>query len=188
MIPTWVPSCFNHHCFSHFSNATSSGRVGGLRLFPACSASLSISIAWGVHGGYTGDNLRRLPLPVPRPIPQTYILVLRSLPKLYIKNFTAYHGVGCGEMVLYRNNASSETRIDLVRPTAYRACAASRLFHARKCTPVQRITNDMLSGSCCARGSGGGILSKCGAGPRNFTGPSLTGAKLIRPLELAFSI
>jgi hypothetical protein len=50
----------------------------------------------GIHGAHSTC----LPLPVPRPIPQTYILVLRSLPKLYINNFTICHGVGCGEMVL----------------------------------------------------------------------------------------
>ncbi len=168
MTGTWVPSCFNHHCFSHSSDVTAAGRVGPLRLFPACSASLSISTARGTTGDTPGDNLRRLPLPVPRPIPQTCIVVFRSLPKLHINNFTVCHGVGCGEMVLYGNNAP---RIDLLRPNAYRGCAASRLFNMRA---EKRGTNHMSSGSCCARGSGGGILS-CGAGPRNITGPSLSG-------------
>ncbi len=112
---------------------------------------------------------------MPRPIPQTYIVVFRSLPKLYINKFTVCHGVGCGEIVLYGNNAPS---FDLLRPNAYRGCAASRLFNMRA---EKMETNHMISGSCCARGSGGGILSKCGAGPRSVTGPSLTGGKLLRP-------
>ncbi len=41
--------------------------------------------------------------------------------------------------------------IDLVLPNAYSRCAPSRLFNVHA---SRRGTNDILSGSCCARGSG----------------------------------
>lgn len=64
-------------------------------------------------------------------------------------------GVG-GQMHMYRDRAPSQTGIDLVRPNAYRWWAAWRLFNMHA---SRQGTNDLLSGSCCVRGSIGGILS-----------------------------
>jgi hypothetical protein len=58
LLDALVPARLDRPCSSHFSNVTSSGRVGPLRLFPACSASLSISIARGTTGDTPGDNLQ----------------------------------------------------------------------------------------------------------------------------------
>jgi hypothetical protein len=58
------------------------------------------------HGDPTGAHLRRLPLRVPRPIPETYTILIRSRPKLYGSTFHYCTGVGWANTCVHKDAAS----------------------------------------------------------------------------------
>jgi hypothetical protein len=67
---TWVPSCFNHHCFSHSSDVAVSVRVWGLRRCPTVYIEIERIRALTLsHIPYPESGLLRTPLFPPLSIP-----------------------------------------------------------------------------------------------------------------------